>query len=1504
MDLSIRKYIYAFLAFVCVMLSTVSCIFDEYEDVDPSDSGSLQFRIISSVDTKISYPSEYETIFTPGDEVGCVIASKIGEDYTFAENIKWTYKQGDNSGVLMLAANSGKIQAVSDEEKAEQGYVELTDQSMNYAFFFYYPYSDSVNSLSHVVSASTDQSNANALYASDFIWTNYVLDQRTKTENITSSNANYPVNLTFEKKMAVIDIHCEGDASNTVTSPKIQIGTSGTSIGSNTIYTQSGFNLSTGSYDFTSNTADFPNNQTGLLTPYLWSGTEESTDKIYRLNVIPQTFRDWSLVVTLNSSDMAPIPLEDKLTQLEEGKLYILHIAPAGNGSVEIVDWDSGAFGDLVPEDEVEVVGPQVTRIDNTDRTNANLSAKSIIARPGEQITLTGQNLNLIGKLIVHGVAVPVEATDDGKNITFTFPAFTDVDEDGKEDWTDDGEIVMVTGTEYADVPEGTESVIGTYVLPVPTATYTRNGTTLILTGNDLDLVKTLGMPGNTEAQFTHVSANELRVDMLECKTDPYVYAGDITLTTDYAEPVSTVVPYDEMPQFHSFSTSSLSHGDELVITGRDLDLVNCVIFEDNVDDNVVYTRGTCNGETELHVIVPPGAQTGKVVMRLVYGMIRVETSPTELTVVQPATEDIRIWEDTQGMESDDQLAKEGYDHKVYHTVDSELLANESYKGPESLVHYYDWTDVEEGDVLVICVDKTENWADWNFGIRYLDGDAYGNHIDLYGNPYGYTASPITNTSGVMIRLTSAMIENIKTNGFVIDVPESGDGQKCRVDKILIRKLQINPTVSAVFNFRPGGTTTVNGTNLDKIAYATVPGPGSTTLTINVFNVSADKTSMTFTLPETTCDGTMYFYDAGGNQISSGPCTVEKPSFSSFNGQTSVAVGESLTIKGNDLDLVKSVTFSGGITVDVTPTDSQTIVVSVPSGAQTGQIMLNMANGTQVPTDSITISEPVVAVPEILNDRREGTDVYFSGTNLDQVRQIYINGNAQAFELVGDEIRIAGSAMGINGTARFVYDSGEVSYDFNYSPKITGVTDEKGNAITSADPGQKIIIKGENLDLANLVQFNGSGQYVRVNTALGQTDASLTVTVPAGASGSTYIRLRDIMGGYYDGLGVRDLAVNQLDGNEVDVWNGSIVDFDWNSVNVGDYLIVYVNPSNNSSDWSFSLNSTQYSNSTGVMIQLDEAALNYLRNNGGFNISDITDNNNCQVAKVTVLKKGAAVAITDITRNGWTDLYIDGSGFENVNSLTLNGQTLTLYTHYSVDNNRITIYLNNLDSECNKIAGSVTINGTVTESYDFTPEVTTSLSGLGVKRSTDRITIEVNNLDLVNSVLFSGSDGNGIAGLNMSKNSNYLEITIPEGAVTGPVTLVCVDNTYVVTYGNEITIDAGGSGGGGSSTEKVLWESVSGKRTVDLSSSLFAEVTEGDVIIVNYNYSGWGHLYFNTTGDWGNYIAYKENVGDEGEWEIVLTDEMINTIRSVKTVYFWMNAADGFTYTSIKLVNN
>lgn len=1584
MDLNIRKYIYAFLAFVCVMLSSVSCIFDEYDDVDPSDSGSLQFRIISSVDTKISYPSEYETIFTPGDEVGCVIASKNGEDYTFVENIEWTYKQGDNSGVLMLAANGGKIQAVSDQEKADQGYVELTDQNMNYAFFFYYPYSDSVNSLSNVVSASTDQSdaNANALYASDFIWTNYVLDQRTKTENITSSNANYPVNLTFEKKMAVIDIHCDGDASNTVTSPKIQIGTSGTSIGSNTIYTQSGFNLSTGSYDFTSNTAVFPNNQTGLLTPYLWSGTEESKEKIYRLNVIPQTFRDWSLVVTLNSSVMAPIPLEDKLTQLEEGKLYILHIAPAGNGSVEIVDWDSGAFGDLVPEDEVEVVGPHVTRIDNASRRNANLSATEIIARPGEQITITGQNLNLIGKLIVHGVEFNVVATDEGKKITFTFPPFTDVD-----DWID-GDIEMVTGTEYADVAVGTHIPAGDYILPTPKVTeVVREGVNITLKGTDLDLA-TSEFGGSVVRGETVVDVDvvdgDLKLTLASCN-------DQIELRTSYT--VANTVPLNYTPECTELQPATVSPGDQLVLVGKNLDLVNCVVYEDGGPDDIVYARGTPylsgTGET-LTVMVPPGAKTGAIRLRTCFYS---NVNTPSLTVTEIPGEETVIWnyvspyhnpqtdEDKNNFQNH-QREQEGKEHTVIHEANYVLQPSTSENSTET-AHKFDWSTVKAGDILVVCVDRNENWNNWEYVVK------------SGGSVLNQSAS---NTTGIRITLTAEMISDITANGLTITMPGNSEQLTCRVDKIAVWKQPLVPAIAEIartgsdmiingtnFNyvetlslngctltkdthytinsdvqitinlnsdfdnqykklkgnvvmngsvqkdydhepkatisddtsklvgetitlegtnldlvenvvfktgsgtvngtistktqtqivveipgdavagdvtldcvdpantqvvvgqakitrvtsvegFKPGCTTTVHGTYLDRIAYATVPGPDDSTLKIE--NLSDSGNDRTFTLHETTCDGVMKFYSSSDVLISQVDFQTTKPLYISFANST-VPVGSQLTINGNDLDLVKSITFGGDKTVDnFTKNGTNQIVVTVPEGAESGTLKLNLANGTYVETPTLTVADVVLEPPTISSHRREGSDIIFTGTGLDLVDAVYVNGGSVGFTPVKateiTEIKVAGTAAGFTGSIQVESENGvSNSYQYDFRPVITRVADEYGNNITSMDPGQTIRVYGNNLDLANLLKFNSSGQYVRINYLGNPSIEYVTVTVPAGATGSTSIQLRDVMGGDQGSLG--GLTVNALDGTEENVWNGSNVDLDWNSVNVGDYVIVYVNPSNNSSDWSFQLNGATYTNSTSVMIQLDQSSLDYLRNNGGFKIGDISTNN-CQVSRVTVLKQQAA----------------GGGDVPTVTSINpTTGQI----------NGELQIFGDNLD----KVV-SVTFTGGVTvDASDF-----------------------------------------------ITKSTQELKLRIPEGAETGTLKLNLANETYVETSAT-LTINPSGGGNQGGSGDDIFYVSGLNDRNYPLTTEDLKDCSAGNVLRVTIYMpiNQWASLYidYGANMDQNNRLTYKE--GYSSPWnddathvfEKVLTPEECTRLQA-EGAYIYLNAGSGVVITQITIARN
>lgn len=1410
MDLSIRKYIYAFLAFVCVMLSTVSCIFDEYEDDFGREKGALLFRVMSEPYTRVVYPDEMSTSFSNGDEIGCVIASKSGENYEFKKNTKWTFSEG---GVLMLYEDNELIR--KHTEKGDQGFVELLNKEISYAFFFYYPYKSDLNSFSCPVSVNPVQSTINAMTGSDFLWTGYVLDQKTQ-DDITSSNATYPVNLTFEKKTAVIDIHCDGDA---LSNPYIQIGTEDVAIGSHAIYTQAGFDLSTGGYDYDSYVIEkFPNSgNTGNLLPYLFPEKDPESDvesiyssgenKIYRMHVIPQTIRDWSLVVSLNEVEKDPIPLEEKFTLLEEGKLYILHIAPAANGSVEIVDWVSGGFGDLVPEDQEEVVGPVVTRINNNSRADANVTAKEIIARPGEEIILTGQNLHLIGKLLVHGVEVDVTATSNGTKITFTFPDFTDKDSDGKEDW-EDGEIVMVTGTEYADVAVGTHIPAGDYILPTPKVTeVVREGVNITLKGTDLDLA-TSGFGGSVVRGETVVDVElvdgDLKLGLASCN-------DQIELRTSYT--VANTVPLNYTPECTELQPATVSPGDQLVLVGKNLDLVNCVVYEDGGPDDIVYARGTPylsgTGET-LTVMVPPGAKTGAIRLRTCFFS---NVNTPSLTVTEIPGEETVIWnyvspyhnpqtdEDKNNFQNH-QREQEGNVHTVTHEAEYELQPSTSANSTET-AHKFDWSTVKAGDILVVCVDRNENWNNWQYTVKS------GNEV------LNQSAS---NTTGIRITLTDEMISDITANGLTISMPGNSEQLTCRVDKIAVWKQPLVPAiaeiartgsdmiingtnfdyvetlslngcaltkdthytinsggqitinlnsvdnqykklkgnvvlngsvqkdydhepkatisddtsklvgetitlegtnldlvenvvfktgsgtvngtistktqtqivveipgdavagdvtldcvdpantqvvvgqakitrVTSVEGFKPGSTTTVHGTYLDRIAYATVPGPDDSTLKID--NLAFSGNDRTFTLPETTCDGFMKFYSSSDVLISQGDFHTTKPLNISFENST-VTVGSQLTINGNDLDLVKSITFGGDKTVDsFTKNGTNQIVVTVPEGAESGTLKLNLANGTYVETPTLTVADVVIT-----GHRREGSDIIFTVAGLDLVDAVYVYVNGGSVDFTREsatEIKVAGTVAGFIGSIKVESEKGvSNSYQYDFTPVITRVADEYGNTITSMDPGQTIRVYGNNLDLANLLKFNSSGQYVRIDNLGNPSIEYVTVTVPAGATGSTSIQLRDVTGGdqgSFDGL-----TVNALDGTEENVWDGSnVVYSDWNSVNVGDYVIVYVNPSNNSSDWSFQLNGNPYTNSTGVMIQLDQPSLDYLRNNGGFKIGDISSPSNCQVSRVTVLKQQAAGG------GDGTVVWSEGPTATSGWSVTISGTKLSGYKKLLVE---------------------------------------------------------------------------------------------------------------------------------------------------------------------------------------------------------------------------------------------
>jgi hypothetical protein len=132
---------------------------------------------------------------------------------------------------------------------------------------------------------------------------------------------------------------------------------------------------------------------------------------------------------------------------------------------------------------------------------------------------------------------------------------------------------------------------------------------------------------------------------------------------------------------------------------------------------------------------------------------------------------------------------------------------------------------------------------------------------------------------------------------------------------------------------------------------------------------------------------------------------------------------------------VKSVTFTDGQTVaDVTAATSTSLVVKVPLYAETGKVILTMANGEAIETAILAVSKPTIcyiADTKVLReDIFSGNTFKLTVANGAELDEVQINGAATQFILEGNTlyILIPSTAVG-NATLRFVSDGAGISYD-------------------------------------------------------------------------------------------------------------------------------------------------------------------------------------------------------------------------------------------------------------------------------------------------------------------------------------------------------------------------------------------------------------------------------------------------------------------------------------------
>lgn len=463
--------------------------------------------------------------------------------------------------------------------------------------------------------------------------------------------------------------------------------------------------------------------------------------------------------------------------------------------------------------------------------------------------------------------------------------------------------------------------------------------------GSGMDQVTAVWIPGSGDVtEIRVISDTEIRITVPQDAEPGQLVLrtpqGDITTQTEltFTEPISI----DEL------SPLSVLPGDELTIKGDYLNLINEVIFADNVtvsaEDFVAHDRKT------IRLTVPQEAQSGQVILSDGAELPNLIYSEEELTVVLPAVETVA---ELQHANPGDRISVDG-----------------SHLDLVKEVLMPDGTAVEfalEGDHTLSFV---------------LPANASDGEIVMV---------PASEVKVVIAHLTMAVPSK------VVASPASG--------------------------IRGGDEILLTGSSLDLVVDLSFPGVDE-----KVLPAAQSENELRVVVPEKAQSGQLVLNTGSGKQVSVAIETL-KPQVDSYL-PAEVPAGEALLIKGQNLDLVASVTFAGGQTVEVTAPAADELQVSVPMEAESGNVTLNMHNGEMVEGLWLNVSKPQCCyVMELPEKVEAGALLELEVANGDKLQHVTVNGTQVQFILRDSKLLVSLPADVIGAAViELVSSNGTISY--------------------------------------------------------------------------------------------------------------------------------------------------------------------------------------------------------------------------------------------------------------------------------------------------------------------------------------------------------------------------------------------------------------------------------------------------------------------------------------------
>ena len=207
--------------------------------------------------------------------------------------------------------------------------------------------------------------------------------------------------------------------------------------------------------------------------------------------------------------------------------------------------------------------------------------------------------------------------------------------------------------------------------------------------------------------------------------------------------------------------------------------------------------------------------------------------------------------------------------------------------------------------------------------------------------------------------------------------------------------------------------------------------------------------------------------------------------------KTTLKAGETLTINGSNLNLVKSVELAGASVTEFTAT-ATALSFALPATATDGDVTMVMASGVEVVAGTLTTVIPteLAAAPAPI---KNGAALTITGKDLDLVTGLdFPNSTGAEFAYADSKITVTVTEKAQEGDIVLNLANGKsvnVAYTL-VKPVVTGFS------ANPAAAGSDVTINGTDLDLVASVTFGGD---VTVDVPDGSTATAITLPVPTAA---------------------------------------------------------------------------------------------------------------------------------------------------------------------------------------------------------------------------------------------------------------------------------------------------------------------------------------------------------------------------------------------------------------------